>query len=369
MDKNIGVISSIIAVVVVVVGFIVVVNSKPNTHTSKNDVAVTVTGAGSTFAAPVYGQLGKEYKDKKNVTINYQSVGSGAGVAQFIANTVNFGGTDVALKDSEVNQAGVHGEPLNIPVMFGAITVSYNLPGVKSGLKLDGATIADIYMGKITKWNDSAITKLNPGVSLPDVKISPVYRSDSSGTTAQFTTFLADESSDWNSQIGSDKTVKWPVGTGSKGNDGVAATTSQTTGAIGYVELAYALQNNFTVASVKNKTGEYVAPSLDTTSKAGDNLPNLPEDLRFTSIDSPAEGAYPIASPTFVVVYQDVCKAGAVKNEIEAGALKGWLNYILGDGQSSMKKLEYAPLAPSLLKKAQSKVDGMKCNGSVIQAR
>ncbi|USN96674.1 MAG: phosphate ABC transporter substrate-binding protein PstS [Candidatus Nomurabacteria bacterium] len=369
MSKNTGMISGVIAVIVVAAGLLVLTNNKSDTDTNKSNTAVTVTGAGSTFAAPVYGQLGKEYKDKKNVTINYQSVGSGAGVAQFIANTVNFGGTDVALKDSEVSQAKVHGDPLNIPVSFGAITVSYNLPGVKSGLKLDGSTVADIYMGKITKWNDSAITTLNPGVSLPDMAISPVYRSDSSGTTAQLTTFLADESSDWSSQIGSDKTVKWPAGTGSKGNDGVAATTSQTVGALGYVELAYALQNNFTVASVKNKMGEYVAPSLDTTSKAGDNLPNLPEDLRFTSIDSPAEGAYPIASPTFIVTYQDVCKAGAVKNANEAGALKGWLGYILGEGQVSMKKLEYAPLAPSLLKKAQAKVDSMTCNGSAIQAR
>jgi phosphate transport system substrate-binding protein len=371
MNKTIGIIIGVIVVLAAAGGIVIATNNKP---AAKSEVVVkkdpaTITGAGSTFAAPLYSQLGSEYKTSDNVTVNYQSVGSGAGVAQFIANTVNYGATDTALKDTEMESAKVHGDPLNIPIAFGAITVSYNVSGVKSGLKLDGTTVADIYLGKISKWNDAAIKALNPSVSLPDLAITPVYRSDSSGTTSQFTKFLAGKSAEWKDQVGSDKTVKWPVGTGSKGNDGVAATTSQTNGAIGYVELAYALQNKFTFASVKNKDGSYVAPSLESTSKAGENIPNLPDDLRFNSIDSPAKGAYPIASPTFIVVYKDVCKAGAVKTAVEASALQGWMNYLLGKGQDSMKKLEYAPLASTLVTKAKAKVSGMACNDAAIAAR
>lgn len=369
MNKTVGIIIAAIVIIGAGAGIIAINNKSDNKASSTPKTAVTITGAGSTFAAPLYGQLGSEYKSRDNVTVNYQSVGSGAGITQFIAKTVNFGATDVALKDSEAEKAQPNGDPINVPVAFGAITVSYNVPGVKSGLKFDGTTIANIYLGKITKWNDDAIKSLNPDVNLPDMAIAPVYRSDSSGTTSQFTTFLSSESADWKSEIGSDKTVKWPVGTGSKGNDGAAATISQTEGGFGYVELAYALQNKFTYASVKNIAGDYVEPSLDSTSKAGQSIADLPDDLRFTSIDSASKGAYPIASPTFIVAYKDICKSGAVKNATEAGALQGWLNYILGDGQSSMKKLYYAPLPSDLLAKAQGKVAGMTCNDEKIQAR
>lgn len=363
--KVIGFIAVVVLVVAIGFGLVNQKKDKDNSQSS-NQYSGTITGAGATFAAPLYGQLGSEYKDQSGTTINYQAVGSGAGVAQFLANTVNYGATDVALKDEEVTKAQEKGTPLNIPVAFGAVTVSYNVPGVESGLKLDGETIANIYLEKITKWNDKAIADLNPGVNLPDLKISPVYRSDESGTTAQFTQFLTAVSPEWSKNIGSDKTVKWPTGTGSKGNDGVAATTSQTEGAIGYVELAYALQNNFTTAAVKNAAGEFVSPSLETTSKAGENLPDLPEDLRFSAINSPNAGAYPIASATFIVVYQDPCKAGAVSDAEQAKALNGWFDYILGGGQESMQKLEYAKLPPTLLQKAQQKVDSMTCNGNAL---
>jgi phosphate transport system substrate-binding protein len=338
----------------------------PGSAASSSSVGAssTITGAGSTFAAPLYDQLGSEFKDNGGSTVNYQSVGSGAGVAQFIANTVDYGATDVALKDDEVSQAKAKGTPLNIPVAFGAVTVSYNLAGVKSGLKLDGPTVANIYLGKIKTWNDPAITKLNPGVSLPSKPITVVHRSDGSGTTGQFTQFLVDYSKQWASQVGTDKEVKWPTGTGSKGNEGVAATVTQTDGAIGYVELAYALQNNFTTASVQNKSGQFVTPSLASTSAAGDNLPNLPTDLRFTAINSPNPQAYPIASATFVLVYQDMCKAG--KSKGDAIATHGFLDYVLSQGQQSMKQLEYAPLPSSLLDKAKGMATGMTCNGSPL---
>lgn len=373
MNKTLGAIIAVLVVVAIAIGLSV--NHNNNKSTTSNVSAVTkappkenvvITGAGSTFAAPLYGQLGSDYKTVTGTTINYQSVGSGAGIAQFTANTVNFGATDVALTDSEVTAAQVNGKPLNIPMAFGAVTVSYNIPGVKTGLKLDGQTIADIYLGTITNWDNSAIAKLNPGVKLPNLQITPVYRSDSSGTTADFTQFLTDVSPQWAQQIGTDKTVKWPVGTGSSGNTGVAATTSQTKGAIGYVELAYALQNHFTTAAVKDKAGAYVTPSLQSTSKSGQNLPSLPSDLRFTAINSPTAGAYPIASATFIVVYQDTCKAHEVSSPQEAVALKGWLNYVLGTGQQNMKQLQYAPLPTTLLTKAQAMVSSMQCNGKAI---
>jgi phosphate transport system substrate-binding protein len=323
----------------------------------------TITGAGSTFAAPLYSQLGAEFKDKNQTTVNYQSVGSGAGVAQFIANTVDYGATDVALLDDEVSQAKAKGDPLNIPVAFGSVTVSYNLDGVKKGLKLDGPTLADVYLGKITKWNDPAIAKQNPGVKLPAEDITVVHRSDGSGTTGLFTQFLSDYSDQWKSQVGSDKEVKWPTGTGSKGNEGVAGTVKQTPGAIGYVELAYALQNNFSTAAVRNKAGNYVEPTLDSTSAAGEGI-QLPDDLRFSAINAPGDQAYPIASATFAVVYQDMCKAG--KSKDEAARTQAWLKYLLGAGQASMKEIQYASLPSDMASKAQSMIEGMTCNGSPL---
>jgi phosphate transport system substrate-binding protein len=326
----------------------------------------SITGAGSTFAAPLYDQLGSEYKDQNGTTINYQSVGSGAGVAQFIAKTVDYGATDVALKDDELAQAKKASTPLNVPIAFGAVTVAYNVPGIPKGLKLDGPTVADIYLGNIKKWNDPAIAKQNPGVKLPGTNITVVHRSDGSGTTGLFTQFLVDYSPQWKKDVGSDKTVKWPTGTGSKGNEGVAATVKQTPGAIGYVELAYALQNNFNTASVKNKAGTYITPTLDSTSAAGENLPNLPADLRFTAINSPNAKAYPIASATFYLVYEDMCKAG--KSKAEAQRTQGFLNYVLGQGQSSMREIQYASLPTPLLPKAQAQASSMQCNGSPLTA-
>ena len=228
----------------------------------------TVNGAGSTFAAPIYSQWGNALKGQ-GLTVNYQPVGSGAGVAQFAAGTVDFGASDPALTPADRGTIK-KGEAVQIPMAFGAITVSYN--GAPKGLKLDGATIADIFLGKIKSWNDPGIAKLNPGVKLPSQAITVVHRSDESGTTKGFTTFLSDYSPEWKTKVGADKTVKWPTGTGAKGNDGVAAAVKQQSGAVGYVEEAYALQNNFTTASVKNSSGKFVAPSLASTTKAGEGV-------------------------------------------------------------------------------------------------
>jgi phosphate transport system substrate-binding protein len=325
-------------------------------------VTATLNGSGSTFAAPIYQQLGSELKGD-GLTINYQPVGSGQGISDLTNKSTLFAGSDPPMKDEEVSAAEKNGAPVHIPTAFGAITVSYNLDGVKTGLKLDGKTTADIFLGKIKKWNDPAIAGQNSGVSLPSSNITVVHRSDESGTTKGFTEFLAAYSPEWEKSVGVDKTVKWPTGTGAKGNDGVAAAVKQTPGSIGYVEQAYALQNKFTFASVKNKSGKYVDPTLESVTASGDGV-DIPQDLRFTITNSANPSAYPISSQTFIVVYKDPCKAGASKDQ--AKGLVSFLDYVLGPGQDTIKKLSYAPLPSAVDTQAKDAVKGLTCNGSPI---
>lgn len=323
----------------------------------------TVNGAGATFPSPVYQEWAARVKDAQGLTVNYQGIGSGGGIAQFTAKTVDFGATDAAMKDEEVTAARKVGEPVHIPTVFGAVTVSYNVDGVDPGLKLDGPTVAKLFLGSITSWNDPAIAALNPGITLPDTKITVCHRSDESGTTKLFTTFLKDTSPTWASKVGADKSVQWPTGTGAKGNDGVAACVKQNAGSVGYVEEAYALQNDFATAAVKNAAGSFVSASLESTSAAGDGL-NLPDDLRFDAINAPGPTAYPIASATFLLVWQDMCKAGL--SEAKAKDVKIWLDYALGDGQAVAPDLKYAPLPAAVLAKAKAKVAGLQCNGTPL---
>jgi phosphate transport system substrate-binding protein len=324
----------------------------------------TINGAGSTLAAPIYQQWGSDLKGR-GITVDYQPVGSGAGISAWEQGTADFAASDPALKDDELAGARAKGgEPVHIPTVFGAITVAYNVAGLKSGLKLDGRTVADVFLHKVTKWNDPEIAALNPGVSLPAKPITVVHRSDSSGTTKGFTQFLADYSPAWKSGPGVDKTVKWPTGVGAKGNNGVAAAIKQADGAIGYVESAYALQNGFTVASVKNRSGRFVGPGLASTSAAGEGL-SLPADLRFTAIDSPNPAAYPIVSQTFVIVHQDLCRGGMSAGT--ARAFKAFVDYGLGAGQGVARQLAYAPLPAGLLAKARAQVAKLTCDGKAIR--
>jgi phosphate transport system substrate-binding protein len=325
----------------------------------------TINGAGATFPQPIYSEWAARFKDAQGTTVNYQAIGSGGGIAQFTAGTVDFGATDSAMKDDEIKVAEKKGDPVHVPTVLGAVTVSYNVDGVDKGLKLDGATIADIFLGKVSSWDDAAIKKLNGGMTLPDTKITVCHRSDESGTTANFTKFLAAYSPAWEKGPGSDKSVKWPAGTGAKGNDGVAGCVKQTDGAVGYVEQAYALQNNFTTAAVKNKAGVFVEPSLEATSAAAEGV-TPPADLRVSTIDAPGDAAYPISAITFLLVYQDMCKAGMPQKT--AGLVKDWLNYAEGDGQAVAGELEYAKLPDAIRQKAQAKVDGLQCNGAAIAA-
>jgi phosphate transport system substrate-binding protein len=325
----------------------------------------TINGAGSTLAAPIYQQWGSTLKGQ-GLTVNYNPVGSGAGQTQLASATVDLAGSDPSLKPSDT--AKMKGAVLQFPVAAGAITVSYNLSGVKSGLKLDGPTVAKIFQGQIKTWDDPAIKALNPGMSLPTTNITVVHRSDSSGTTQGFTTWLSATDPAWKSSVGEGKDVNWPTGTGGKGNSGVAAVVKQTAGAIGYVEQAYALENGFTYAAIKNSHGSYVLPTIPNTSAAFLGIP-IPPDLGISTINSPNPGAYPIVSQTFLDAYKDPCKDGGASAGT-AAALKKFLTYAFGAGQQTLgagsNQLPYAPLPSSLADKDNTQLATMVCNGAAI---
>jgi phosphate transport system substrate-binding protein len=332
---------------------------------ASTNVSATLNGAGSTLAAPIYQQWGSTLKGN-GLTINYNPVGSGAGITDLQTATVQFAGSDPALKPAD--ESKLKGPALQFPVAFGAITLSYNLSGVHSGLKLDGSTIADIFLGKIKTWNNSAIKALNPGISLPSSPITVVHRSDSSGTTDGFTKFLSAVSPTWKSQVGHGKDVKWPTGTGAAKNSGVAAAVKQTAGSIGYVEQAYAIENGFTYAAVKNSAGNYIQPTISNTSAAAQGI-TIPANLGISTINSPNPQAYPIVSQTFLVAYKDPCKDGGASTSTAKG-IKAFFGYAFGAGQQTLgsgsNKLPYAPLPAELASKDNAQLATMTCNGSTI---
>jgi phosphate transport system substrate-binding protein len=338
-------------------------SSSSSTSSSSSGASGTISGAGSTFAAPVYQQWASSLSP---LTVNYQAVGSGAGITAIETKTVDFGASDPPLKPADEEAIAKNGSPaVQIPMFLGAITVSYNLPGVKTGVKLEGKTIANIFLGKIKVWNDPEITALNPGVNLPSTAITVIHRSDSSGTTSGFTSYLAAVDPEFKSKVGEGKDVQWPTGTGAKGNAGVAGAVQQTVGAVGYVEQAYALQHNFTVASVKNKAGQFILPSLTSTSAAGEGV-TVPANLGIKVINSPQPTAYPITSQTFIVVNKDLCKAGIPGGESAAKGVAKFLEYGLGQGQSVLSQADYAALPASILDKSKEAMTGLQCNGSKI---
>lgn len=330
-------------------------------------VSATLDGAGSTLAAPIYMQWASTLKSS-GLTVNYNAVGSGTGQTDLASATVAFAGSDPSLKPSDLTALKVKGPVLQFPVAAGAITVSYNLQGVKSGLKLTGPVVAEVFSGKITSWNDSAIKALNPGVSLPSTHITVIHRSDSSGTTEGFTTYLSDVSPTWAKSIGFGKDVKWPVGTGAAKNSGVAAAVKQTPGAVGYVEQAYALQNGFTYAAVKNSAGTWVLPTIQNTSAAFTGI-KVPADLTISTLNSPDSAAYPIVSQTFLDAYKDPCKDGALSQSTAKG-LYSFLSYAFGAGQKTLGSgsnlLPYAPLPASLDAKDNAQLKTMTCNGAAL---
>ncbi len=331
--------------------------------TSSSGTSATISGAGSTFAAPVYQQWASSLSP---LTVNYQAVGSGAGITSIENKTVDFGASDPPLKPADEAAIAKNGSPaVEIPMFLGAITVSYNLPGVQSGLKLDGKTISDIYLGKVKTWNDAEIKALNPGINLPSTAITVIHRSDSSGTTAGFTGFLAAVDSEFKSKVGEGKTVPWPTGTGAKGNAGVAGAVQQTVGAVGYVEQAYALAHNFTYASVKNKAGQFIAPTLASASAAGQGV-TVPANLGIKIKNPGGAGSYPITSQTFIIVNKDICKAGVPGGEAAAKGVVKFLDYGLGQGQAILSQADYAALPATILAKSKEAVAGLQCNGTSL---
>ena len=338
-------------------------SSSSGTTASSGGGSSTVSGAGSTFAAPVYQQWASSLS---GVTVNYQAVGSGAGITALESKTVDFGASDPPLKPADESAIAKNGSPaVQIPMFLGAITVSYNLPGVPSGMKLDGKTIGDIFLGKVKTWDAAEIKALNPSFKLPSTAITVIHRSDSSGTTAGFTGFLAAVNPEWASKVGEGKTVPWPTGTGAKGNAGVAGAVAQTVGAVGYVEQAYALQHKFTYAAVKNKAGQFVAPTLESTTAAAEGI-TVPANLGIKIKNPSSPKAYPITSQTFIVANKDLCKAGVPGGEAAAKGLGKFLSYGLGEGQSILAQADYAQLPSAILAKSKEAAAGLQCNGSPI---
>jgi phosphate transport system substrate-binding protein len=317
---------------------------------SSGGEAKSLQGAGATFPEPVYTKMFEELASKDGIQVNYQAIGSGGGITQFTNKTVDFGATDSPMKDDELTKAGGPDAVVHVPTVLGAIVVAYNLDGLSAPLKLDGQTIGDLFLGKIKTWNDPAIAKLNPGVTLPSANVTIVHRSDSSGTTGNFTKYMAGENAEFDSKVGSGKEVPWPTGVGGKGNDGVAAAVGQNKGAVGYVELQYAAANNLKFADVKNKAGEFITPSVESTSAAAGDLSKVPADLRASLVDADTKGAYPIATWTFIIAYTK--QADAAKGK----ALVNTLWFMTHDGQAQATALSYAPLPDAARAKAEEKI-------------
>ena len=310
-----------------------------------------INGAGATFPYPIYSKWFDEYaKVDPSVRFNYQSIGSGGGQKQILAQTVDFGASDGPMSDDNLTKAP--GKILHIPTVAGAVVMTYNLPG-NPALKLDGETIADIFLGKIKKWNDPKIAALNPGAKLPENEIVVVHRSDGSGTTFIFTDYLSKVSAEWKQKAGNNTSVNWPTGIGGKGNEGVSGQVKQTPGAIGYVELIYAIQNKMPYAEVKNAAGQFVKASIESVTAALGTA-NIPDDFRFSMTNAPGESAYPIAGATWLLVYEQQKDPAKGKKLIE------FLKWAMTKGEGMAKDLNYAPLPNEVQQRVLQRIDEIK---------
>jgi phosphate transport system substrate-binding protein len=313
--------------------------------------AQDLNGAGATFPYPIYSKWFSDYARESGVRINYQSIGSGGGIRQLTEGTVDFGASDAPMSDAEM--AKLKAPVLHLPTVLGAVVITYNVPGVPAALKLSGPVLADIFLGKITKWNDSRIAALNSGVKLPETDILVVHRSDGSGTTYIFSDYLAAVSPSWSKTPGRGKELRWPTGLGAKGNEGVAGQVKQMPGAIGYVELAYAKQNGLAYASMQNAAGSFVAPTIESvTAAAAGAVSKLPAntDYRISIVNAPGAGAYPISSFTYLLVYQNQPDARKGKELVD------FLRWYLRAGEKSAASLDYAPLPPSMVAQLEKRI-------------
>jgi len=322
---------------------------------------IRLQGAGATFPNPLYQKWLSEYgKQHPNIKIDYQSIGSGGGIKQIQARTVDFGASDSPMKDEDLKAAP--GEILHIPTVLGAVVITYNLSGASQTLRFTPEVVADIFLGKIKKWADPRLKTDNAGVNLPDGDITVVYRSDGSGTSAVFTDYLSKVSPEWKEKVGSGTSPKWPVGIGAKGNEGVAGQIKQTPNTIGYVELAYAVQNKLPVAVIKNKAGNFIEPSIDAvTAAAAASVATTPEDLRVSITDAAGATAYPISSYTYILAYK------AQPDAVKGKALVDFLWWGIHDGEAFAKDLRYAPLPDEIVKRAEAKINSITAGGKPLR--
>src|SRR5215212_9164645 len=323
--------------------------------------SVTLQGAGATFPAPLYQKWLSEYGNlHSNVKIDYQSIGSGGGIKQLKEQTVDFGASDAPMSDADLK--ATPGEVLHVPTVLGAVVITYNLDGVSQPLRFSPEVVADIFLGKIKKWNDPKIAADNPGVTLPANDITVVHRSDGSGTSAVFTDYLSKVSPEWKEKVGSGTSPSWPTGMGGKGNEGVTGQVKSTPNTIGYVELAFAVQNKLPVTLIKNASGNFIEPSIDTvTAAAAASAANTPDDLRVSITNAAGAQAYPISSYTYILVYKNQKHAGKGK------ALVDFLWWGIHDGEAYAKELQYAPLPADIVTRAEAKIKLVTAGGTPLK--
>ena len=312
--------------------------SKSPAESATKSGTVRLQGAGSTFDTPLFGKIFQALEKSSGIQVNYQSIGSGGGVSQLTKGVVDFGASDFPLNDEQTKAAqAAGGAVIHVPVTMGAVSIGYNLP--IDGIKLDDATLSDIYLGKLTTWNDARIAALNPGVKLPNTAIAVVHRAEGSGTTFIFTSYLSAVNAEWKSKVGAAGSVSWPAGIGAKGSEGVSGQVTNTPGAIGYFELAYAKQNKIKSALLKNANGKFVAPSVAGAAAAGAGAAaNMPADLKAVFVNAPGDDSYPIAGFSWIVVFQNQ------KDHAKGDAIVKMLKYTVTDGQQFAEPLDYAPL-------------------------
>ena len=323
--------------------------------------SVSLQGAGASFPSPLYQKWLSEYgKLHSNIRIDYQSIGSGGGIKQLKEQTVDFGASDAPMSDADLKSAP--GEILHIPTVLGAVVITYNLEGVKQPLKFSSEVLADVFLGKIKKWNDPKIAADNSGVTLPASDITVVHRSDSSGTSAVFTDYLSKVSPEWKEKVGAGVSPSWPIGLGGKGNEGVTGQVKNTPNTIGYIELVYAVKNNLPVAQIKNASGAFIAPSIDAVSAAAAaSAASMPDDLRISITNATGAQAYPISSYTYILVYKDQ------KDAVKGKAVVDFLWWGIHDGQSFAKPLQYAPLPADIVQRAEAKIKSVNSGGSTLR--
>ncbi len=345
----------IISVIILSLALISCGDKKDVTINKPGGAGGQINGAGATFPYPIYSKWFNEYaKINKDAKINYQSIGSGGGIKQITEGTVDFGATDSPMSNEEIEKANSKNNNtiIHIPTVIGSVVLTYNIPGIDKNINLSSEAVSGIYLGKIKKWNDPAIQKDNPEVKLPDKEIIVCYRTDGSGTTFVFTDYLGKVSEEWKTKVGVAKDVKFLVGQGGKGNEGVTGLVKQLEYSIGYVELIYALQNNLKYGNIMNQEGQFIAPSLETLTKAAEqSVAEIPDDLRQSITNAKGKDSYPISSYTYLLIYEKQ------KDASKGKTLKEFLVWAMNDGEKFAKDLGYAPLPPSVVAKSLEKVN------------